>query len=298
MKYLLSRLCILIFMLFASNSYAQQNYSVNGENYSLKTDVEGSITLLWNTIDGEYRYFIKKEKAITELKNTKFNGKYQQEYKEVLGSQTADADISADKVYLNLPSLNAFFSEYNKLRDPNFVQEKESIGLKFRLGAFAGFSNSVYTENPNNDTQALAGIDFEILDPIKLMRHAIVFQFKQTFESNKYTYSASQFSLNYRFKFIKTSKLDVFINTKLAALTFSSKEELVPINLEANPILFENKKTSGNSFTAPVSFGIGADYLVGNGYLTFNYNDIVGLNVERENKSFPMDFTLGYKINL
>ena len=177
MKYLLSRLCILIFMLFASNFYAQQNHSVNGENYSLKTDVEGSITLLWNTIDGEYRYFIKKEKAITELKNTKFNGKYQQEYKEVLGSQTADADISADKVYLNLPSLNAFFSEYNKLRDPNFVQEKKSIGLKFRLGAFAGFSNSVYTENPNNDTQALAGIDFEILDPIKLMRHAIVFQF-------------------------------------------------------------------------------------------------------------------------
>ena len=285
-------------MLFASNFYAQQNHSVNGENYSLKTDVEGSITLLWNTIDGEYRYFIKKEKAITELKNTKFNGKYQQEYKEVLGSQTADADISADKVYLNLPSLNAFFSEYNKLRDPNFVQEKESIGLKFRLGAFAGFSNSVYTENPNNDTQTLAGIDFEILDPIKLMRHAIVFQFKQTFESNKYTYSASQFSLNYRFKFIKTSKLDVFINTKLAALTFSSKEELVPINLEANPILFDNKKAHGNSFTAPVSFGIGADYLVGNGYLTFNYNDIVGLNVERENKSFPMDFTLGYKINL
>lgn len=296
MKIFFSSLSLLILMLLATNTHAQQNYVVDGETYSLKTDIEGSITLLWNTIDGEYRYFLKKEDQIIELKNTKQNGKYQEEYKDILRAQTSKFNISPEKVNLTLPSLHNFLAEYNSLVDPSFIEEKESINLQFRLGAFTGVSNSIYTENPNNDLQILAGIDFEILDPIKLKRHAAVVQFKQTFESNDYKYSASQFSLNYRFKFVKTSKLDIYIHTKLAALTFSSKEIAIPIS--DDPLNYENHKTSGSSFTAPISFGLGADYKVGNGYVTFGYNDIVSLNLDRENKSFPMDFSLGYKFNL
>lgn len=283
-------------MFFISNISAQENYVVDGETYSLKADVEGDISLLWNTIDGEYRYFIKKDDVISELKNTRQNGKYREEYKEVLRIHTSDSNLSTEKVNLTLPSLHDFLVKYNTIKDPSFFEEKESISLKFRLGAFAGISNSVYTENLNNDLQALAGVDFEILDPIKLKRHSIVVRFKQTFESSEYKYSASQFSLNYRFKFVKTSKLDIYLNTKLAALTFSSKEVSVP--LSDDPILYETRKTSGSNFTAPISFGLGADYMVGNGYITFGYNDIVGLNVDRENKSFPIDFSLGYKFNL
>jgi len=36
---------------------------------------------------------------------------------------------------------------------------------------------------------------------------------------------------------------------------------------------------------------------LGNGYLFFTYNDIVGLGID-SNGEFPVDFTLGYKFNL
>ena len=286
-----------IFVLFltfsAGTLQAQQQYTVNSETYTLKTEVEGALTLLWNTIDGEYRYFSKKGNDIVELKNTKQNGDYQKEYKETLRQQTSDAAISTEKVNLTLPSLRAFFVEYNKKKDPNFNEKEKSIDLQFRIGAFAGVSNSVYTENPTNELQAVAGIDFELIDVVKLKRHALVFRFKQTFESSEYKYSASQLSLNYRFKFVKKSKFDAFINTKFAALTFSSREYTV-IPFGGSAIV---NKESGTDFSAPITFGLGADYKLGNGYITFNYNDIVGLSVDN-NGEFPIDFTLGYKFNL
>ncbi|MFK5983609.1 MAG: hypothetical protein QM499_11895, partial [Flavobacteriaceae bacterium] len=55
--------------------------------------------------------------------------------------------------------------------------------------------------------------------------------------------------------------------------------------------------TSEDNFSALMSFGIGADYKLGNGYLTFLYGDIVSV-VEGNNGEFPIDFTIGYKFNL
>ncbi len=285
---------VFCFFLFATTLHAQQQYTVDGQTYNLNTEVEGTLTLLWNTVDGEYRYFSKKGNDIAELKNTKQNGDYQEEYKEVLKQQTSDAVVSTKKVKLTLPSLHAFFSEYNKKKDPNFSEEEKSIDLDFRLGLFGGVSNSVYTQNPTNALQPVAGIDFELVDAVKLKRHAMVLRFKQTFKSSDYKYSASQLSLNYRFKFVKTPKFDAFINCKFVSLTFSNREEIIIGYGEVDePIYGEN----GSDFNAPVTFGIGADYKVGNGYITFNYNDIVGLSVE-SNDEFPIDFTLGYKFNL
>jgi hypothetical protein len=283
----------LFFILSAGTLQAQQQYTVEGQTYNLNTEVEGALTLLWNTIDGEYRYFSKKGNDIVELKNTKQNGDYQEEYKQILQQQTSDAPVSTEKVKLTLPSLHAFFATYNKKKDPNFNETEKSIDLQFRLGAFAGVGNSVYTENPTNELQPIAGIDLELIDNVKLRRHSIVFRFKQTFESSEYKYSASQLSLNYRFKFVKSPKFDAFINTKFAALTFSSREyTVIPFGGSAMV-----NKESGSDFSAPITFGLGADYKVGNGYITFNYNDIVGLSVD-SNGEFPIDFTFGYKFNL
>jgi hypothetical protein len=283
----------MLFLLSAGTLQAQQQYTIDGQTYTLNTEVEGSLTLLWNTIDGEYRYFSKKGDAIEELKNTKQNGDYQEEYKAILKRQTSDAVISTEKVNLTLPSLHAFFAKYNKLKDPNFNEDVKSIDLQFRLGAFAGVSNSVFTKNETNALQPVAGIDLEMVDAVKLKRHAMVLRFKQTFESSDYKYSASQLSLNYRFKFIKTPKFDAFVNAKFAALTFSSMEyTVIPFGGMATVY-----KESGSDFSAPFTFGIGADYKVGNGYITFNYNDILGLNVD-SNEEFPLDLTLGYKFNL
>ncbi|MCB0465195.1 MAG: hypothetical protein KDC78_05895 [Aequorivita sp.] len=284
----------LICILSAGTLQAQQQYTVDGQTYTLNTEVEGSLTLLWSTVDGEYRYFSKKGNDIVELKNTKQDGNYKEEYKETLQQQINDIAISTEKVKLTLPSLHAFFVQYNQKKDPNFGEEKKSIDLQFRLGAFAGLSNSIFTENPTNALQPVAGIDFELLDGVKLKRHALVFRFKQTFESSDYKYSASQFSLNYRFKFIKNPKFDAFVNCKFVSFTYSKREIYV---LEGATDMGVLESVSGTDLTAPVTFGIGADYKVGNGYITFNYNDIVGLSVESNNE-FPIDFTLGYKFNL
>ncbi len=294
MKSLLS-IFVLFLLLSVGTLQAQQQYTVDGQTYTLNTEVEGTLTLLWNSIDGEYRYFSKKGNDIQELKNTKQNGDYQEEYKETLKQQTSDDAVSTEKVKLTLPSLSAFFVEYNKKKDPNFVDEKKSVQLGLRLGAFAGVSNSVYTENPTNALQPVAGIDLELIDAVKLKRHAMVLRFKQTFESSDYKYTASQISLNYRFKFVKTPKFDAFINCKFVSFTYSKRE--ITYVIETLPPMIVTENNSGSDFNAPVTFGIGADYKVGNGYITFNYNDIVGLNVE-SNDEFPIDFTLGYKFNL
>jgi len=293
MKSLLS-IFALFFFFFSATIQAQQEYTFDGQTYTLNTEVEGALTLLWNTVNGEYRYFSKKGNEIVELKNTKQNGTYQEEFKGILKQQTSDAVVSTEKVKLTLPSLHAFFAAYNKKKDPNFNETEKSIDLQFRLGAFTGLSNSVYTLNPTNALQAVAGIDLELVDDVKLKRHSMVFRFKQTFESSDHKYSASQFSLNYRFKFVKTPKFDAFLNCKFASFTNTKREIIVPGGPTDGGVI---ESVSGSDFNAPVTFGIGADYKVGNGYITFNYNDIVGLNVE-SNDEFPVDFTLGYKFNL
>ena len=293
MKNLLSY-TLIAFLLFAGQSFAQNTYSINGEELSLKTEVEGSITLLWNIIDGEYRYFIKKGNTITELTNTKKDGHYQDEYLQILQANTSDEELSENKVKLTKESLADYFEDYNKIKDPNFVVEEKNIKLKTRLGAFVGITNAVYSDNVTNQTLPTMGLEFEIVENNKLKRHSIVFQFKQTFESSEYKYSASQFSLSYRFKFVKREKLDVFLNTKIAAYTFESIPRLVEDEDTGESGLVISTE---DNFSALMSFGVGADYKLGNGYLTFIYGDIVSI-VEGSNGEFPIDFTIGYKFNL
>lgn len=280
--------------LFSATIQAQQEYTVAGQTYTLNTEVEGPLTLLWNSINGEYRYFSKKGNEIVELKNTKLNDDYKEEYKAILSQQTGDAPVPTKNVKLTLPSLHDFFVAYNKQKDPAYGGEEKSVALQFRVGTFGGVGNSIFTQNPTNALQAVAGLDFEIVDEVKLKRHSMALRFKQTFESSEYKYSASQFSLNYRFKFVKTPKFDAFVNCKFVALTHSKKEVFIPDGPVDDGVL---ESASGTAFKAPFTFGIGADYKIGNGYITFNYNDIVGLGVD-SNGEFPIDVTLGYKFNL
>jgi hypothetical protein len=285
---------ILVFCLFTTTTYAQQQYTVDGKQYNLFIEIEGPLTLLWNTIDGEYRYFSKKGNAISELKNTKVNGKYQEEFKETLSGLTSGAIINIAKVNFTRPGLSSVFVAYNKATDPNFVYETASKQLKARLGFFGGVSNNVFSGSPN-DLAPSAGIDFEIVDDVLLKRHSAVLRFKQVFNSDDFESSTSQFSLNYRFKFIKTAKFDAFINTKFAAYTYSSERNIIDLDPNSTTGVFV--KSAGGNFNAPGAFGLGADYAVGNGYFSFCYNDIVALGVDSNNE-FPVDFTLGYKFNL
>ena len=163
MKTLLS-LTVLYLFLAVPTIHSQNLYTVDGKEYSLKTEVEGDLTLLWNSIEGEFRFFSKKGEEIIELRNTKQDRAYQEEYKDVLRSQTSDGSVSVDKLKLTLKSLKDFFNSYNSEMDPDFSEIDNNIQLKTRLGAIIGMSNSIYTQNPDNITLPTAGIDFEVFE--------------------------------------------------------------------------------------------------------------------------------------
>jgi hypothetical protein len=297
MKTLLS-FFLLIIVSCTLSVHAQQQYTVSGQTYTLKTEVEGPLTLLWNTIDSEYRYFAKKETTIVELKNTRGPKGYRKEYKEELMKLTRDAPIDTTKVKLTKASLKDFFIAYNTKVDPGYTYDSPSILLKARLGAFGGITNSIFTENPENALAPIAGLELEIIDEVKLKRHAVVLRFKQIFESSDYAYSASQFSMNYRFKFVKNERFDVFANIKFVAYTHSENDIVIteiPAGGETPVMRTESRSRGGLS--APGTFGVGADIALGKGYLTFFYDDIVGLTVD-SNGEFPIDFSLGYKFSL
>ncbi|MEX2380403.1 MAG: hypothetical protein WD530_06650 [Vicingaceae bacterium] len=287
----LKKVSIVFICLFTATIFAQENYTVNGNTYSLKTEVEGPMTLLWNVIDHEYRYFAKKGNEITELTNTRVDGKYQEEYKQTLSELTADNTVDASKTNLTLVSLRGYFNAYNKKVDPAYVEKSTSVELSTRLGVFAGMSNNTATSkttNPENVFAPLAGVEFEITDNVVLKRHAIVLQFRHSFEAEDFDLTFSQFALNYRFKFIHTDRVSVFAQAKMMTLTFSKLAE-------DNAGGFEDLSNTG--FNTPIGLGLGLDYKLGNGFLTLGVNDLVSPGVDT-NGEFSMDVTLGYKFML
>lgn len=295
MKSLLLTLCLAIAM--SVNAFGQQQYEVNGQTYFLNTAVEGPATLLWNSIDGTYRYFLKQGDEIVELSNNRLDGKYQEEYKVVLREKTDGRGGDIDKTKLTLSSLTDYFNNYNRAVDPSYTAEEKDIDLALHLGPFVGFSNEIFTDNPSNATLLLVGADLELTDQIMLKRHAVVLRFRQSIENSEYKYNASQFSLNYRFKFVHTPKLSVFANVKFVAYTYSSRDDIPNPAFPGTPGVPEFLSKSGGDLSAPATFGLGADYALGNGQLFITYNDIVGIGVD-SNGEFPVDFSVGYKFRL
>ncbi|HPF11591.1 MAG TPA: hypothetical protein PKW08_09505 [Flavobacteriaceae bacterium] len=289
----MKRLLLLFACCISGMLYAQQTYTVNGEVLSLYTEVEGPMTLLWNSIDGEYRYFIEKNGQISELKNTKKEGKFLEEYKATLESMSGDVTIDLFDIKLTLPSLKEAVESYNSRVDPNYQYDSTAGGLKGRLGGFVGITNYPYFVNPENAQLLQVGAELEVMDAVKLQRHSIVFQFRQIFASSSYDFSSSQLMLNYRFKFINTQSVSAFVNAKIAGYNYISQDIDVPQgNGEAT-----NIAGSGGEFQAPFAFGLGVDIALGNGYLTLQYQDIVALNLD-DNGDFPVDIAVGYKFNL
>ncbi|GEQ84521.1 hypothetical protein ULMS_00290 [Patiriisocius marinistellae] len=284
-----------LFLLVVSAVFAQKQYTIDGKQYKLNTEAEGTITLLWNTIEGEYRFFSQKGTAITELTNTYSNGDYNEEYKVVLQQQTGWDASRVKDTKLTLGSLRNFFNSYNAGEDTNYSYN-EPIKLQHRLGAFVGVNNAAYTANPTNASHTALGIEYEVLDPNKLKRHSLVFRFKQTLDADDHAYSASQVSFNYRFKFIKSETLDLFANIKVAEYSYIKNERTVITPVAGNPgesttVIVD---TSGGTIDAIGGLGLGADYKLGNGYLTLSLNDLVAVGLEK-NDEFPLDVTLGYK---
>jgi hypothetical protein len=284
-----------IFLLTAFTMVAQTaSYTVNGQNLDLRADVEGRLTFLWNTFNQEYRYFIKKGDALTELTNKKVDNKFTDSYKEQLNTLTADFPVNTDKTKLTVASLRQLVNSYNAKADPNYVPNSTVVKPTYRLGGFVGVTNNVFTDNPDNISNPQFGIDFEILDAVALPRHAVVIQYKQTLASDEFDFSSSQFSINYRFKFVKSEKIDVFLNTKIATYTFASRGDFETL-AEGQTVTIEGD--SASNFQGPILFGLGADIALGKGFLTLNYHDAYSFFLD-DNGEFPVDVSIGYKFNL
>ena len=282
---------LLLLLLCTSLVLAQQDYQIDGTTYSLKTEVDGPLTLLWNTIDGEYRYFAKKGNSITELVNTRVDGEYQEEYKQVLADLTTDGVVAVTDVRLTLSDLREFVNTYNAQKDPGFVAEKTEGEVVLRLGGFAGLMNNIYFVNPDNTSLFQAGVDFEITETSKLRRHSLLVQLRQVFSNSDYDFKSTQFSLNYRFKFVQSQAVDLFVNAKVAAYTYIDR---------SLPDIDQGEGTvagSGGEFQGPLAFGLGADIPVGPGFISVAYNDIFAITLDN-NGEFPVDFTVGYKVRL
>jgi len=135
MKRFLPILFIACFNYFVN---AQENYTIEGENLELYSAVDGDVSLLWNVIDGQYRYFVVKDGNTQELTNTKGeNGrKYQAEYKMVLDEITPETEIATQKVKLTLGSLKKYLNEHNGMVDEAYEFENQATRPSVRLGVF------------------------------------------------------------------------------------------------------------------------------------------------------------------
>lgn len=273
---------------------AQQTYIVNGESYELKTEVSGTVHLLWNIIDNEYRYFISKDDAIKELVNTKQDGKYDNEYIVTLKEFTADGKVDYSNVKLLLYSLKDFVNNYNASVDPNYTYKTNTRAVKTRLGFSVGITNNPFVTNPENELSPLIAAELELYDDDKAKRHAAFFGLRHAFENKNLNYSATELSIGYRFRFILKESLNLYANVKLATFN-ASKGNYTYLDELDMPVTQER---SASNFDAPVIFGLGADIRVGeNGFLTISYGELFALFLDN-NDNFSTDFSIGYKFNL
>lgn len=293
MKYL--GLIALLFFI-SSSAFSQNNYTINGKTYELKKEVEGSIDLLWNVIDGNYRYFVKKDGKIEELTNSKGNnGSYQEEYLNTLKLLSGNSNINSKSVKLTLPSLRNFVNQYNASVDSNYTIPQDKIELKLRLGIFAGFTNNPFVENPDNLTTPLFGAELELYDDDIAKRHAAFLQLTHVLENDDLKYSTTEIALGYRFRFIYSKKFNMYASLKLVTLSFSNST-ITYVDEDTMQEVSVDK--SATSFDAPVIFGLGADLKIGeNSFITFYYNELFSVSLENQG-NFSTNFALGYKFKL
>lgn len=286
---------LLLFVLFSFSASAQKEYTIKGETLELKTEITGTIDLLWNIIDREYRYFVRKNDVIIELTNTKGNGnKYQEEYKTTLKELTTESNLHTNDIKLTLYSLRNFINDYNVLLDSNYVITSKEAIIKSRLLVFGGVTNSPFINNPANINNPQFGAEIEIFEGAILPRHALFFEIKHVLKNDTFKYSTTQLSLGYRFRFINTETFNLYANVIFGTYNFS-KNTIIFIN-EADEIITE--EVTRNGFDAPFAFGIGADFkITSNSFITLNYNELFALFIDNQD-NFSTNIALGYKFNL
>ncbi|OUR98339.1 hypothetical protein A9Q86_14925 [Flavobacteriales bacterium 33_180_T64] len=286
-------ICLLSLIFSFSFLEAQEIFMVEGERLVLKNEVDGKLDLLWNIIDGKYRYFVRTETStIIELKNTKKDGKFQKEYIDLLNELT-DASMSTKRLNLTLFSLKEFIDTYNGRVDDAYQSTAVRNKLQYRLGIFGGLTNSPFITNSDNLTTPLFGAEFEVLDVNQISRHAVFMQLKHVLEHDELQYSTTELSLGYRFRLINKAAFSLYGNVKFATLNFSKA-----VVVTENNGTIATEEFNETAFDVPFIFGIGADIrITKNSYVTLAYNELFALLLDNQG-NFSQDFAIGYKFNL
>ncbi|NRD19187.1 hypothetical protein HNV08_03935 [Winogradskyella eckloniae] len=279
---------ILLLFTFQFN-FSQENYTINGETLELNTEVKGKLSLLWTSENGGFRYFVKKNNTITELINSKGKDKnYLAEYKTTLSNLTNGKETESLK--FRLYDIKSLIDAYNLSEDNayNSAVKKGKIGL--RLGAFGGFTNSPFVENPENALGLLLGGELEFFEADSLPRHSGILQARHAFDTDEFNYSTTEFALGYRYRLVNKSCFSVYGQVKL-----------VTVNMFNSTLKDANNNDVDNSATSldvPFIFGIGSDIKVGkNSYLTITYGELFAAFLKNQG-NFSTDLSIGYKFNL
>jgi hypothetical protein len=287
----MKKILVLLLICFAFQfNYSQESYTVNGETLQLKTEIDGELDLLWNIIDGEYRYFVRTDDgSITELKNSKnVNNKFEEEYKTVLSGLTNG--MPTDQLKLTLFSLKDYLNDYNKTKDSGYDAYLKEGSVQMRLSFSGGITNNPFVGNPNNIKTPMIGAELEIFEANDLPRHSGFLQARHAFESDDFAYSTTEFSLGYRFRFIIKERFSIYAQAKLATVNFSN----ATITDEPNMDISINE----TAFDIPIIFGIGSDIKIGdNSYITLIYGELFALLIDNQG-NFSTDIAVGYKFNL
>ena len=284
---------ILIFSLIGFACISQETYTVNGQAFELIKETNGSIELLWNEIDGVYRYFVKKDNSIVELTNTPDdNGNYKFEYRITLSNLTSDENLSTNNIRLTLIGLKKFIDEYNTRSNPNY-EAKPKAKLLTRFSVLGGVTNSPFIDNPENIINPILGVEFEFSEAINLPKHSIYFQGKQVIGSDKFDYSATQIIVGYRFRFVNAKAFNIYANLDVGQYVYAKTTTEI---LDEDVLIEQEFKDNG--FEAPFTFGVGADIKLSDiGFLSLVYNELFSL-MSKNKGNFPTCFAVGYKFKL
>ncbi|GLB52558.1 hypothetical protein NBRC110019_15980 [Neptunitalea chrysea] len=288
----------LLMCLVTLAGYTQQSYTVNKERVTMQTEVEGALSLYVHKENNTYRYFVSKEGTFYELKNTQNqSAKYQFEYKEILRELTSDADISVNinRTTLTLTSIKKVVIAYNKAKDSNYVYTNIHFQMGYRLGVMGGVSNNVYTYNPNNVMAPQITAELEVYNKLApASGHSAFVHVRHNFTATDYDYSATQLSINYRYKVVNNETFKLYGQCKIATFGYKSFTKAYAIE-DGGIITFDE---DGFDLDIPVIFGVGADIkLSDNMFVTLQYTDIVAMFYDA-NDEFPVDVNLGLKFTL
>ena len=283
-------LFLLIFLLAVQYNYSQNTYTINDQQLELKTEIDGKLDLLWNTFNGQYRYFVRTEDGqIQELKNTKgTDNKFQEEYKSILSKLTNGQ--STEKLKLTIFDLKKFLDNYNASVDSSYTSVQKESKVKFRLGFSGGITNNPFVGNPENKIAPLIGTELEVFEENSLIRHSGFLQVRYAFESDELQYSTTEFSLGYRYRFLNKSTFSIYGQVKFATLNFTTATVIGSNNSELN--------INVTAFDIPLIFGIGSDIKVGeNSFITIIYGELFAAFLDNQG-NFSTDISVGYKFNL